>query len=146
MSLDLQQDDAPLTGVDELLGYFRSAERPRETHQVGLEHEKLVYPVDGASQVPYAGARGIGALLERLAEAGLAEFREAPGLPVIALTAKSGATVSLEPGGQLEFSGAPDRTARAVQGENDRHLAQAKQAAASLGLRLVALGYRPFDS
>lgn len=144
MSLDLEQASEPVTSVEQLLSYFRGAEREPATFQVGLEHEKLVYPAGGATPVPYEGPGGIGALLSALSTRGYTEFREAPELPVIALT-RGALTVSLEPGGQLELSGSPAASARAVHEENLRHLAELKSAAAGLGLAFVALGYRPFD-
>jgi glutamate--cysteine ligase len=148
LSLDRAQSEQAVTGVDELVGYFRSAEKPREQHRLGLEHEKLVYPKDSATAVPYEGDRGIGALLQGIERCcGYDGFREAPELPVIALTRPDTiTTISLEPGGQLELSGHPAKTAREVHAENLRHLETVRTAAGPLGLRLVALGYRPFDS
>jgi glutamate--cysteine ligase len=143
MSLDREQPNArPIASVEELVAYFRGAERPRSEHQIGLEHEKLVYPVGSAAPVPYEGPRGIGALLAQLQPLGYEAFREAPDQPVIALTCGA-STISLEPGGQLELSGKPTPTARAAHAENQRHIRQVKQACQSLGLRVVALGYRP---
>ncbi|HEX8439612.1 glutamate--cysteine ligase, partial [Archangium sp.] len=144
MSLDLQRAvSEPITSIDMLLAGFRSAEKPRSQHRLGLEHEKFVYPVQVARPVPYEGPSGIGALLERIAPAGYTPFRETPESPVIALQ-KGMLTISLEPGGQLELSGSPLHTAREAHAENLAHLAEVKAAAEPLGLRLVALGYRPF--
>src|SRR5688572_2680600 len=113
MSLDLARaEDRPIGSVDELVALFAAAERPKGTHLVGLEHEKFLYPAGGAAPVPYEGERGVGALLTTLVREGHDEFREAPQLPTIALT-RGKATISLEPGGQLELSGAPAATARA---------------------------------
>ncbi|MFY0570679.1 glutamate--cysteine ligase [Archangium lansingense] len=146
MSLDLQRSSSePITSVDMLLAGFRSAEKPPSQHLLGLEHEKFVYPVGSARPVPYEGPSGIGALLERLAPNGYTPFRETPSSPAIALQ-KGMLTISLEPGGQLELSGSPLRTAREAHAENLAHLAEVKAAAAPLGLRLVALGYRPFST
>ncbi|MCY1081179.1 glutamate--cysteine ligase [Archangium lansingense] len=146
MSLDLQRASSePITSVDMLLAGFRSAEKPPSQHLLGLEHEKFVYPVGSARPVPYEGPSGIGALLERLAPNGYTPFRETPSSPAIALQ-KGMLTISLEPGGQLELSGSPLRTAREAHAENLAHLAEVKAAAAPLGLRLVALGYRPFST
>lgn len=146
MSLDPSQTETrPLTSLEQCLAYFRSAERPAAQHKVGLEHEKFVYPVKDPLPVPYEGPRGIQALLERMGtQGGYQPFREAPDRPVIALQ-RGPATVSLEPGGQLELSGSPFFTAREAHRENLQHLAEAKEAGAPLGLQLVALGYRPFD-
>ena len=146
MSLDLAQpDDQPIGAPSQLEDYFRSAEQPRSRHLVGLEHEKLLFVRGTALPVPYDGPNGVGALLAAVARGGHTEFREAPGLPVIALT-REGSAISLEPGGQLELSGRPARTAREVHSENLRHLAEVKRAADGLGITLVALGYRPFGA
>ncbi len=143
MSLDLPAEERPLQTVDELVAYFRAAERPPSEHRIGLEHEKLVFR--GAAPVPYEGEGGIGALLHALADEGLEAFKEGPGAPTIALT-EGAATISLEPGGQLELSGAPAFSARQVHAENLKHLERLTRAGESLGLSFVALGYRPFGT
>ena len=145
MSLDLAAGaSSALTSTDELLAYFRAGEKAPGALQVGLEHEKFLYRQGTAAPVPYEGSDGVGALLGKLQAHGYSPFREAEGLPVIALQ-RGMETVSLEPGGQIELSGSPQVTARAAADENARHLAELKAAASSLGLRVVALGYRPFE-
>lgn len=147
MSLDSKADDRPISTVDELVATLRSAERPGPL-LLGLEHEKLIVTKDGAQAVPYesAGARGgIGALLEGFGRYGWAPYREAPGLPIIAMQ-RGKETLSLEPGGQLELSGSPFATAREAHAENVRHAEELRWVADSLGLRAVVLGYRPFDT
>lgn len=146
MSLDLQPDAQPLTHIDELIETFRSAEKPRVEHLVGLEHEKFVYPAASPmTPVPYEGSAGIQALLEGLIPRGYVPFRESEGRPVIALQ-RGMETISLEPGGQFELSGAPWKTAREANLENLRHLGETREVAGRLGLQLVALGYRPFET
>ncbi len=143
MSLDAAQTASPpLTTTDELLRYFRDAERPAAELLIGLEHEKLLFHAGTARPVAYEGPSGIGEVLGGFVRRGWAPFREAPGLPVIAAT-RGQATVSLEPGGQLELSGAPHRTARAAHAENLEHLGELAAIANELGLYVVALGYRP---
>ncbi len=147
MSLDLQRAASePIASIDSLVALFRAAEKPRAGLRLGLEHEKFLYRREDANLVPYEGASGIGALLERMGAAGgYTPFRETPQSPVIALQ-RGLETVSLEPGGQLELSGSPFTTAREAQEENLRHLAEARAAAQALGLELVALGYRPWGT
>jgi glutamate--cysteine ligase len=144
MSLDLKRATAqPIASVNELVDTFRSAEKPKAQHRLGLEHEKFIYPVQSAQPVPYEGPSGIGALLEKIAAGGgYTPFRETPDSPVIALQ-RGMETVSLEPGGQLELSGSPFFTAREAHAENLNHLREVKAAAQALGLRVVAMGYRP---
>lgn len=143
MSLDLKRvASEPLTSAAPLVEELRKAEKPRTEHLLGLEHEKFIYPVGSAQPVPYEGPNGVGALLERIAPGGYEPFRETPQSPVIALQ-RGMAAISLEPGGQFELSGSPFRTAREAHQENLAHLEETKAAASGLGLRLVALGYRP---
>src|SRR5260370_37221969 len=108
MSLDRAPDAQPITSVGELTSYFRAAERPPSEHQIGLEHEKLLFPVGSAAPVPYEGEAGIEAVLKRLEPNGYKPFREVPDQPIITLT-RGTSTISLEPGGQLELSGSPAR-------------------------------------
>jgi len=144
MSLDKErQDDWPIGSRADLLAYFRRAEKPRPEHRLGLEHEKLLFPAGGVGAVPYEGACGVAALLSRLERQGCTAFRESPDGPVIALECGQ-ATISLEPGGQLELSGTPWRTAREAHAENVRHIRAVIGAGSELGLRAAAIGYRPF--
>lgn len=144
MSLDARQTESPrLTSRDELEASFRSAERRDGTGLIGLEHEKLLMPVNAAGPVPYDGPAGVGALLEAFLVDGWEPFREAPDRPIIALT-RGAAAISLEPGGQFEWAGSPFPTAREAAAENAAHVSRLKAVTAALGLRAVSLGYRPF--
>lgn len=146
MSLDARQTEVqPMTTAQALEDTFRSAERRDGPGLVGLEHEKLLFPAGGAGAVPYDGPSGVGALLEAFLAEGWEAFHEGPGLPIIALV-KGRVTVSLEPGGQFELSGAPHPTAREGHLENLAHLERLKAHAAALGQQVVGLGYRPFLS
>jgi glutamate--cysteine ligase len=146
MSLDRAPTDVrTLTTVQSLVETFREAERPRNTHQIGMEHERLVYPRGSSQPVAYAGPHGIGALLGALEPAGYRPFRETPDGPTIALT-RNRLTVSLEPGGQVELSGSPFRTAREVHVESSAHAADLRRAAAEHGLVAACFGYRPWGT
>lgn len=144
MSLDVQQtQQQPLGNVDELVQLLASAGRSDGPLLVGLEHERLIFPKAGVGPVAYDGKAGIGALLEAFRPFGFTEFREAPGLPVIAMQ-RGTQTLTLEPGGQFELAGSPFQTAGEAHAENLAHTRELKQALATLGLRAVGLGYRPY--
>jgi glutamate--cysteine ligase len=144
MSLDAKQtEQQPIANKAELVQLLRSAERPTGPLLLGLEHERLMFPKAGFQPVPYEGDAGIGKLLQGFSQFGFSEYRESPGLPVIAMQ-RGPETLSLEPGGQFELSGSPFETAREAQAENLKHVAELKQVASGLGLRAVTLGYRPF--
>src|SRR5271170_4682350 len=134
MTLDRAPTDVrTLSSVEDLVDGFRTAEKPAAQFRVGLEHERFVYPRGSSQPVAYPGPKGIGALLGALEPAGYQPFREGPDGPIIALT-KPRLTVSLEPGGQVELSGSPFRTAREADVENLQNAADLRTAAASVGL------------
>jgi glutamate--cysteine ligase len=138
-------DARPVESTEDLIGYFRDAETPVEDFRIGTEHEKIgVYREDFA-RVPYEGERGIGALLERIARSGgdWKQIRE--GANLIALE-KDGASITLEPGGQLELSGAPLHTLRETCREFNAHLDLLKQLGDAFGIEWLALGADPFHA
>ena len=146
MSLDVATAaQEPIGDVSELVDTFRSAERPTGRLLLGLEHERLMFPAGSAAPVPYDGPSGIGAVMQGFARFGFTEFRERPGAPVIAMQREK-ETLSLEPGGQFELSGSPFESASAANVELQRHAKELREVAASLGLRAVGLGYRPFTA
>jgi len=144
MSLDVQQtQQQPIGNVDELVQLLASAGRKDGPLLLGLEHERLLFPKNGSGPVAYDGPSGIGATLEGFRAFGFSEFREAPGLPVIAMQ-RGTETLTLEPGGQFELAGSPFETAGDAHAENMKHMGELKQVLEKLGLRAVGLGYRPY--
>src|SRR5260370_9612340 len=136
IALDRAQPDAqPLSSVDELVGFFRAAERPTARHWVGLEHEKFIYPSGSTEPVPYEGERGISAVLKGLQAFRFQPFRERPSGPVIALT-RGKSTISLVPGGQFELSCTPAPTAPAVNQVKYSHFNDVKTGFHGIVLRL----------
>ncbi len=144
MSLDPRVEESPpIGGVDELVGWFRAKERDRAEWKVGLEHEKVPLLGGSLDPVPYEGPRGIGALLEGFERFGYTPFLDEG--HVIAAQ-KSGLSVSIEPGGQVELSGRPFPDVHVVAAELDRHLAKCRELAGELDLELLATGYRPWGT
>jgi len=136
--------DAPVAVVDDLIGFFERAETPPEEWRVGTEHEKIGLYADDLAPVPYEGERGIGALLETIAQTdGWTRIFE--GDDVIALE-KGGASITLEPGGQFELSGAPLRTIHETCDEFHTHLALMKRISEPLGIVWLGLGIHPIHS
>ena len=91
--------------------------------------------------MPYEGERGIGALLEAIAREDDWE-RVFEGENLIAL-AKDGASITLEPGGQLELSGAPLLTTFETCAEFNSHLDLVRRVSEPLGLVWLSLGMHP---
>jgi len=131
----------PVTGVDDLVGHFAAGEKPAASHRVGVEHEKVLVSADGRA-LDYAT---IAQLLERLYAQGGWERIEEHGT-LIGLEGGRVGNVTLEPGGQLEHSGAPWPSAVEAARDNDAHLDAVLPIARDLGLSLLAVGFRPFGT
>lgn len=137
----MREAQEPIGSLKELVDYFRAGEKPRPQWRVGTEHEKIGIHADTGARVPYHGERGIGVLLRRIGRAdGWDPINE--GEHVIGLR-KDGASITLEPGGQLELSGAPLSSSVETCREFSRHVDLVKRESASLGITWLALGIDP---
>lgn len=136
-------DDRPITSASDLLEPFVAAEKPKSAFLCGAEAEKPGV-FDDLSTVPYDGPRGgVASILHDLASKGWHEEREYEGGPLLALT-KDGASITLEPGSQLELSGAPLPSAHAIAHELRAHLADIAPVSEKLGITWLGLGFQPF--
>src|SRR3954462_8216198 len=144
MSLDLGGLSAPIGTIDELVAYIKAAERPVDRWLIGVEHEKIGVKGPRFEPAPYHCPGGIRELLDAIARsAGGAQHRHKENGQPIALLSKD-ASVTLEPGGQLELSGAPLRSLADIRQEIEAHLAEVRRD--SDGLAWLAAGYRPFGT
>jgi glutamate--cysteine ligase len=144
MSLDAPTGESPeVRRLEDLVEVFRRSERPREGWKVGLEHEKLALRAGTVEAVPYGGDGGIAAVLRAFGRFGYEPFEEEGR---IIASRKSGLTVSIEPGGQVELSGRPFADVHVVAAELDRHLAKCRAIGEELGVEFLAGGYRPWGT
>jgi len=125
---------------DQLVASFARGEKPSDRWRIGTEHEKFVYALGDHHAPSYDEASGIRALLGELEQYGWEPVIE--GGNVIALTGADG-SVSLEPAGQFELSGAPLDNLHQTCAETGRHLTQVKAAGDKLGLGFLGLGMWP---
>ena len=132
----------PLT-QDDLLRPFVEAETPRHGWQVGTEAEKFGVFADG-TPLPYEGPRSVQTVLDALVHRhGWAEMREVEGGEVVALR-RGRASITLEPGGQLELSGSPLDTIHQTCAEFRGHMAELRAVSEELGVAWLGLGFHPF--
>jgi glutamate--cysteine ligase len=130
--------ERPIAGVDELVAHFAAGAKPHGSLKIGVEHEKLGVLADGRAP-DYERIRG---LLEAMAGRGWTRVEENGHL--IALERATCGTITLEPGGQVEHSGAPWPTALQAVRDNDKHVDEILPLAADLGIRFIGIGFRPF--
>jgi len=136
-----QQGGGPIEHFDQLAAYLEDGNKPKADWRIGTEHEKFGYCLKTRKPLPYDGPCSIKAMLDGLKERfDWAPVEEAGN--IIGLT-KDGANVSLEPGGQLELSGAPLETIHQTCDEVNYHLAEVKEIADEIGAGFIGLGAAP---
>jgi glutamate--cysteine ligase len=134
-------DAAPIGGVAELVERFHRAAKSPGEWRIGTEYEKLAVDAASGAAAPFSGPRGIGRLLVGLADRyGWAPHEEAG--TVVAL-ARDGASVTLEPGGQVELSGRPCATLHETRDELAGHVRELVTVGGELGLAFLGLGCQP---
>ncbi len=133
-------EEALIESRSQLVDYLSSGVRTPDDWKIGTEHEKFGFHLDDLRPPTFDGERGIEALLKGLTQFGWAPVEEHG--RVIALT-RDGASVSLEPAGQLELSGAPLETLHETCREASTHLREVRAVAEPMGLGFLGMGFQP---
>jgi glutamate--cysteine ligase len=146
--MSTRQEGAPSPAArsrDDLVGWIAAGEKPKDGWLIGTEHEKFVFHTDTLGPVPYAGERGIRALMEHLIQ----RYDWEPiweGDNIIALkrpNGEAGGNISLEPGGQFELSGAAVSDLHATAAETQQHLNEVLDVGEDLGIGFLGVGFSP---
>ena len=132
--------ESPIAGRDELVDYLASGGKPESAWRIGTEHEKFGFRLDDLRPPTWDGDRGIEALLRGLTRFGWQPVEEHGKL--IALL-RDGASVTLEPAGQLELSGAMLEDIHQTCRETTSHLREVKSVSDELGLGFLGMGFQP---
>ena len=133
----------PIEDLDSLLAPLYAACKPRARWRVGTEAEK--FGVDAATGRPaaYDGTHGVRAILQQLVTRhGWFEEREYAGGDVIALR-RGDASITLEPGAQLELSGAPLGSIHQTCAELRNHMTELRDVSEPSNVVWLGLGYHP---
>jgi glutamate--cysteine ligase len=134
-------NERPLQSSDELIEVFRGAEKPASQFRIGAEAEKFAVAADGAP-LPYEGEHGVVRIFDALGEYGWEPERESAEGPIIALS-RGGASITLEPGSQLELSGAALPDLHQIEAEFNNHLRELAPVSKALGLTWLGVGFQP---
>jgi glutamate--cysteine ligase len=135
-----QSAGGAITSRDDLVGFLAAGCKPRDHWRVGTEHEKFVYSLKDYKPLPYDGAPGIRQLLGGMARFGWKPIYE--GENIIGLS-QNGASLSLEPGGQFELSGAPFKSVHRTCVEVTTHMDQVREVCAEIGAGCLGVGFAP---
>lgn len=134
---------AELTDKSQLTDWFRSGIKPESEWGIGTEHEQFLYSRKDFSRLAYLGHPGIKEVLTQMQTDGW-DTMEEEGL-IIGLS-RDGATITLEPGGQFELSGAKHYNVHQTYEETKQHFEVLNKLGKELGFYNLPMGFDPFWS
>jgi len=133
-----------ITDPQQLVDWVATGAKPKHAWRIGTEHEKFLFHRDDFRPVAYEGDSGVAALLQGLCtEIGDKATPIMEKDNIIGLKDGDGGSVTLEPGGQLELSGAPLVNLHQTCAETGRHLRHMRAVTAAFGVGMLGIGYQP---
>ena len=133
--------ETPVGSRNELADYIAGGGKPESDWRIGTEHEKFGFRFDDLRPLTHEGPKGIETLLEGMAARfGWARVFEDDKL--IALL-RDDASITLEPAGQFELSGAPLATIHDTCCEVSAHLKEVRAVAEPMGVGFLGMGFQP---
>lgn len=141
---DIDESAPRVADKRELVEWLETGCKPKADWRIGTEHEKFGFIREGLKPLPYEGAVSVRAMLEGLRD----RFGWEPIMEDTKLIGlkRGGASVSLEPGGQFELSGAPLEHIHETCNEVGEHLREVREVADPLGIAFLGLGVSPLWS
>lgn len=129
---------------EDLIKPFQDGEKKPSDFKIGTEHEKFVFHLNTYKPVSFSEKKGIENLLIALKKYGWESILE-DGKTIGLTRDKSlgGGTITLEPAGQLELSGAPLSNIHETFNELDEHRDQISKEGSNLGLGFLGAGLTP---
>ncbi len=143
--MGIKNDEKTINSKTQLIEYFESQCKLKSDFKIGTEHEKFLFYENSLMPLSYNGDIGISRILNKLSEKydmiKILEDRN-----TIGLIDKNGGSISLEPGGQLELSGAPLKNIHQTCNETGQHLKQMHDIFNDIGakIKMLGIGFHPF--
>lgn len=131
----------PINDARIFTAYLESGNKPKADWRMGTEHEKFGFTRDDLRPLAYDGPRGIKVILEGLSGMGWKPVYEEG--HIIALLMDDGCSITLEPGGQLELSGALRDDIHATCREVNAHLEHVRTVCEPLDIGFLGMGFQP---
>ena len=142
--VSMGQTTAKIRDKGQLVDWIANGEKPTAEWRIGTEHEKFLFHRDGLRPVAYDGDHGVAVMLHELCKAiGVKATPIFENGKIIGLRDGDGGSVSLEPGGQLELSGAPLANLHETCAETGRHLRHMRAVSSALGVGMLGIGFQP---
>ena len=126
--------------ISEIVKYFQSKEKTKKEHKLGVEFEHMIVEQDSLNTVSYYGLNGVEETLkEMLSQGWYGDYEESS---LIGLH-NEGATITLEPGSQLELSTMPKSNIKDIEQEYINFVNQITPILKKKNQALLAMGYQP---
>jgi glutamate--cysteine ligase len=134
----------PIESKSQLVEHLESGNSPdRSTWRIGSEHEKFIFHKADNSPLTYEGGEGkagVKDILNAFVDRGWTKVEEDGN---IIAAVRDGASITLEPGGQFELSGAPLETIHQTCNETTEHLNAIREISENLNIGFIGLGFHP---
>jgi len=139
MSADFSPQNSPVVeSLDALVSWFSEGEKRDSPLRIGTEVEKLTFLKDSLRPLPYT--TGIKPLLQALVKHG---WEPLPNAEQPTMLKRGSASITLEPGGQIELSGAPLMSLDETAEEVDTFLEHLREELSPLEARISEVALRP---
>lgn len=129
---------------DALIRHLENGCRPEDQWKIGTEHEKYLFRLGDLTPLSYEEEGGIRDILMALQHFGWSPLEENG--TVIGMLRADGAAITLEPGGQLELSGAQVDTLHQTCSEIATHRQQVQSVCTQYNAGFLGLGFHPTAS
>ena len=127
---------------DDLTEYFFRGIKSKTNLKIGVEHEKFILNTNTLKPLSYEEHNGIKEILEKLTTIGWIPLYDDNKQTIIALK-RGKEAITLEPGGQIELSGAPLDNIHETCEETTNHLKELKKIGNELNFILLGMGVEP---
>ncbi len=127
---------------NDLIDYFFKGIKKKDNLRIGVEHEKFVLKKENFNQLSYEEHKGIKDILLKFVKKGWKPKYDDKETTIVALE-RFGESITLEPGGQIELSGAQLKNIHQTCSETNRHLKELKEVGNEFGFILLGLGVEP---
>jgi len=125
-----------------LIEYFFAGIKSKNNLKIGVEHEKFLLNKNSLQPISYDEKNGIKNILEKFTTLGWTPSYDDNQKTIIALNKGKGA-ITLEPGGQIELSGAPLNNIHETCEETTNHLRELKKLGDEFSFILLGIGVEP---
>ncbi len=139
----IKAENLVLCSKEDCKQYFHNKVSPNNKKMLGLEYELILVDKLTTLFVPYFGERSLSSVLSELATYGYKMIMDSG---CIMGLERNNTSISLEPGGQLEFSTSPTLSAYETSRQLECFLLELYPICERLGIAILPTGYRPFGS